>query len=108
MKTQGWTAIRVMEPVDLKIGDRNDRVLHLQTVLKLLGCYDGAIDGDFGSKTQTAVNTVQKFFGLSVNGTFDLQTWYALNFWLPSSLQHSIASKDQDCFESSPISQKCA
>ena len=108
MKTQGWTAIRVMERVDLKVGDRNDRVLHLQTVLKLLGCYDGALDGNFGRRTQAAVSIVQKFFGLSVNGKFDLQTWYALNFWLPSSLQNSIASGDQDCFEYSSISQECA
>jgi peptidoglycan hydrolase-like protein with peptidoglycan-binding domain len=46
----------------------NTEVKHLQTVLKEMGFYTGAIDGDFGDATEQAVKALQKAKGLKVDG----------------------------------------
>ena len=69
----------------LRKGDKGNDVKELQTALKGLG-YDlgtygdakDGVDGDFGSKTQTAVKALQKKRGITVNGVFDTPTYNAL------------------------------
>ena len=54
-----------------------DSVERIQTVLSSLG-YDIAIDGDFGSDTQAAVESFQEAHGLDVDGEVGPDTWTAL------------------------------
>lgn len=51
-----------------KLGSRSDEVRRVQSTLKNLGYYSGAVDGIFGLKTQTAVKNFQKNCGLTVDG----------------------------------------
>ena len=52
----------------LKIGSAGDGVRALQTRLKQLGFYIGAVDGDYGSGTALAVTRFQKAYGISSDG----------------------------------------
>ncbi|MBR5110467.1 MAG: peptidoglycan-binding protein [Clostridia bacterium] len=52
----------------LKTGSRGDLVKALQTKLKELGYYTGAIDGDYGSSTASAVKEFQRRNGLTADG----------------------------------------
>ena len=58
----------------LQKGDKSDAVLELQTRLYLLGFLEGDRDGDFGSKTQTAVKLFQSYVGMEVTGIADNET----------------------------------
>jgi len=62
----------------LEQGDEGDNVLRLQNRLIELGYLTEAADGDFGSKTQTAVKIFQQVAGLTVNGIADSDTLNAL------------------------------
>jgi len=69
----------------LRKGDEGDDVKELQTALKGLGYNLGTygpakdgVDGDYGTKTQTAVSALQKARGLTVDGVFGTQTYNAL------------------------------
>lgn len=52
----------------LKLRDKGDNVLVLQTGLTMLGYYTGDLDGNFGSGTLKAVKAFQKAEGLKVDG----------------------------------------
>jgi len=52
----------------LKVGSSGSDVSELQGRLKYLGYYDGAIDGQFGSRTKNAVTWFQWEFGLTSDG----------------------------------------
>ena len=52
----------------LKKGSSGDAVTKLQKRLKELGYFDGTPDGDFGSKTETAVKDFQNKAGLTADG----------------------------------------
>lgn len=52
----------------LKLRDKGDNVLALQTGLSQLGLYTGKLDGVFGSGTLKAVKAFQKAEGLKVDG----------------------------------------
>ena len=52
----------------LKTGSKGDLVKALQTKLKELGYYTGAIDGDYGSSTASAVKEYQRRNGLTADG----------------------------------------
>lgn len=54
--------------VNLKKGSQGTQVIQFQTNLKALGYYDGKLDGDFGSYTETCVKNFQKKFGLATDG----------------------------------------
>jgi len=55
--------------INLKKGSKGDNVKELQRKLTELGYYDGKIDGDFGSYTETSVKSFQKASkGLAVDG----------------------------------------
>ncbi|MBW4612716.1 MAG: peptidoglycan-binding protein [Desmonostoc vinosum HA7617-LM4] len=69
---------RAVSPVKrtvLKLGNRGSGVRMLQTRLKKLKYYSGAVDGRYGLSTQTAVIKFQKAQGLKrVDGIADLAT----------------------------------
>jgi hypothetical protein len=64
---------------DLRPGsDRASDVEALQVVLDQLGYPPGPFDGQFGKRTQAAVEGFQSDFGLTVDGLVGPQTWAAL------------------------------
>ena len=62
----------------LKRGDEGDSVELLQRALAAKGFLPGAIDGDFGPKTESAVKAFQAAFGLTADGVVGVKTWKAL------------------------------
>ena len=75
-----------LEPVTLRRNDVGDMVFYLQIMLQKLGYYTGSLDKCFGAKTQAALRRLQEYCGVSSTGEFDVASWYALNFWLPSEV----------------------
>lgn len=67
----------VVRPV-LRRGDEGNGVVLLQRALAAKGFSPGAIDGDFGTKTDTAVRAFQAALGLGVDGVAGDDTWVAL------------------------------
>ncbi len=61
-----------------QLHSQGPEVLQLQTRLKELGFYAGALDGDFGGGTDLAVKAFQQSKGLIVDGQVGPQTWAAL------------------------------
>lgn len=62
----------------LKIGDRGESVSELQAMLKLLGFYNGAVDGAYQEGTATAVSAFQRAAGLTADGIAGTATWNRL------------------------------
>jgi peptidoglycan hydrolase-like protein with peptidoglycan-binding domain len=62
----------------LQLGDRGPGVQELQTRLQAGGYYYGAIDGIFGSETQTAVIALQQNSSLPPTGVVDQQVYAVL------------------------------
>ena len=58
----------------LQKGDKSDEVLEMQNRLYMLGFLLDDRDGDFGSKTQTAVKLFQQTAGLEATGIADNAT----------------------------------
>ena len=56
----------------------NVYVYALQSALKRLGLYTGALDGDFGAGTQAAVTNFQRQAKLTVDGYCGSETWTAI------------------------------
>ena len=67
-----------LDPPTVKRGSKGDAVKRLQRLLRDFGYSPGAVDGDFGSKTEKAVKAFQTDFGLEVDGIAGSQTWAAL------------------------------
>ncbi|MDF5716189.1 MAG: peptidoglycan-binding domain-containing protein [Rhizonema sp. NSF051] len=59
----------------LRKGMHGPEVVKLQQRLQRLGFFDGSIDGDFGLKTEDAVESVQKRYGLEPDGVAGGATW---------------------------------
>lgn len=55
-------------PGIMRVGDENTDVRKLQQALKILGYYDGSIDGKYGKGTKSAVESFQKDENLEVDG----------------------------------------
>lgn len=55
-------------PGAMRIGDDNSDVKKLQQALRILGYYDGRIDGDYGRGTTAAVKAYQKDHKLEADG----------------------------------------
>lgn len=51
-----------------RLGSRGDEVRRIQTKLKSLGYFSGAVDGIYGVKTQSAVKNFQKSVGITADG----------------------------------------
>lgn len=62
----------------LRIGDEGDSVLLLQRALAAKGFSPGAIDGDFGPKTEQSVKAFQVANNLSTDGIVGILTWKSL------------------------------
>jgi len=62
----------------LKAGSQGTAVSELQAVLKLLGYYTDAVDGNYGQSTATAVSQFQKAAGLNPDGIVNSRTWERL------------------------------
>ena len=61
-------------PASLSKGDAGDTVRAMQERLKILGYYNGNVDGDFGGGTQEAVRLFQSQNSLNVDGVAAEQT----------------------------------
>lgn len=76
-----WGNYPSLSKPDQKLGARNDFVKYLQGVMKLkAGQSSIVVDGYFGSQTETAVENVQKFLGLTADGWVGSQTWKAIDY----------------------------
>ena len=53
---------------------KDPNALLAQRVMKEVGTYDGAIDGDIGPKSKSAIREFQNQFDLPVSGTLDEAT----------------------------------
>ena len=62
----------------LRKGTHGPEVVKLQQRLQKLGFFDANIDGDFGVKTEAAVESVQKRYGLEPDGVAGGATWNIL------------------------------
>ncbi len=62
----------------LKAGSQGEVVTELQAALKLLGFYNGAVDGKYGDTTVAAVSSFQQAAGLKPDGVVDTSTWRIL------------------------------
>ncbi|MEA5570012.1 peptidoglycan-binding domain-containing protein [Calothrix sp. UHCC 0171] len=62
----------------LKSGSQGEAVTELQAALKLLGFYNGAVDGKYGDTTVAAVASFKQAAGLTPDGVVDTTTWQRL------------------------------
>ena len=66
--TSAQNSVNESTEVLSKLGSRGDEVRRIQTKLKSLGFFDGAVDGIYGIKTQSAVRRFQKSVGITADG----------------------------------------
>lgn len=69
---------KMMDANNLRPGDKGENVLRMQRILKLLGHYDGELDGSYGPKTTEAVKAFQNAVGLVPDGVAAPKTMEAL------------------------------
>ncbi|MBD1916546.1 MULTISPECIES: HEAT repeat domain-containing protein [Cyanophyceae] len=69
------TAIPAPNSVLLQPGAEGDDVIMLQRQMRLLGLYQGPVDGRYGGPTQEAIASFQSKAGLPASGTLDQVTW---------------------------------
>ena len=72
-------AAAALQNSTLRTGSSGDAVKSLQQNLITLGYLSGSADGEYGSKTATAVKAFQQANGLSATGEADLSTQNALS-----------------------------
>lgn len=77
-----------------KYGSRGEEVRRIQTKLKELGYYSGAVDGIFGSRTQSAVKSFQRNCGLAVDGIAGPKTLLYLGLGGSSASSGAFSSND--------------
>ena len=78
----------------LRLNSRGPEVELLQSTLKKLGFYNGAIDGIFGFKTFNSVQEFQKQFGLSIDGIVGPKTWNSLMPYINGYTSYVIKEND--------------
>lgn len=83
-----------LQPQLLCEGDRGGAIAHLQAALKEICYYSHEITGEFDRHTVRAVRTLQCRYGLEMDGQFNLETWYALTFWVKEDAQNRECSRD--------------
>jgi peptidoglycan hydrolase-like protein with peptidoglycan-binding domain len=78
-----WRALFKGAPVDmpvLKLGSTNVGLVKIvQQKLIFSRDYQGKIDGQFSTKTETAVKSLQKRVGLTADGIVGDRTWFELS-----------------------------
>ena len=87
----GWlgTAVDASEPLQLaqttpityptlSAGSTGESVSRLQATLKLLGFYQGDVDGNYSPTTQAAVSRFQSAAGIQIDGIAGPSTWRKL------------------------------
>ncbi|MEM7726999.1 MAG: peptidoglycan-binding protein [Cyanobacteria bacterium P01_A01_bin.45] len=72
----------------LKLGSTGQFVTELQAALKILGFYQGEVDGVYKDNTALAVSRFKQAAGMSPNGVVDSNTWETL-FPKPSTQQQT-------------------
>lgn len=77
---QQFYSINWEYPSPLVVGNRGEKIRHLQYMLSVLSEYIDevpplAVDGIFGPATENAVKGAQRFLGLPVTGQVDDPTW---------------------------------
>ena len=77
-----------------KMGSRGDEVRRIQQKLKSLGYFTSAVDGIYGTLTQSAVKRFQRDNGLSVDGIAGPRTLSALGISSGSSGNGQYGSND--------------
>jgi peptidoglycan hydrolase-like protein with peptidoglycan-binding domain len=63
---------------NLATGSQGEAVVELQAALKLLGFYNGAVDGIYSDGTAMAVSKFKQAAGLKADNTVDAATWERL------------------------------
>lgn len=81
------TLIQRADAASYKKGSSGSVVTQIQQVLKNQGFYQGTVDGVFGSKTEAAVKSFQKSYGLTVDGKVGTQTLKAMGISAQGSTQ---------------------
>lgn len=76
-ETKGGNTVDITLTI-LKTGSKGQSVKALQTLLNGYGYNCGTVDGDFGTKTNTAVKAFQKAKGLTADGIVGQNTWNKL------------------------------
>lgn len=72
-------AAAAASPATLKMGAKGPAVKALQCLLNIAGASPKlTVDGTFGSKTKTAVTSIQKSYGMAQDGIAGPKTWAAL------------------------------
>ncbi|MGD1903315.1 MAG: peptidoglycan-binding protein [Geitlerinemataceae cyanobacterium] len=72
-------ALNQIDPTLMAEGSRGRRVVRLQKVLRLAGCYTGFVDGVFGAQTRRAIEILQRYYGQPITGIFDPSLWHSLS-----------------------------
>ena len=78
----------------IKLNSAGPTVELLQSTLKELGFYNGAIDGVFGIQTQRAVINFQRNNNLTPDGTVGPKTWNLLMPYINGYINYKIKSGD--------------
>lgn len=77
----------------LKSGSQGADVSELQSTLKLLGFFNGSVDGVFGNNTAEAVTRFQQAAGLGQDGVVGQATWDSL--FPPTSIGSTVPAPAQ-------------
>ena len=78
----------------LRIGNKGSLVAMLQLALKRSGFYSGALDGIFGTGTQTAVKNFQAANRIRVDGTAGNVTWRLLEKYIKGYFRYTLKRGD--------------
>ena len=78
----------------LRYGSRGPWVQLLQSTLRRIGYYQGAVDGVFGLATQAAVIAFQLAYGLTPDGIVGEKTWAALMRYINGYFTYTIKQGD--------------
>lgn len=77
-----------------RLGSRGNEVRQIQAKLKQLGYFNGAVDGIYGVKTQSAVRSFQKSVGITADGVAGPKTLLYLGLGSSSSSSGAYSSSD--------------
>ncbi|GAA3406528.1 spore cortex-lytic enzyme [Paenibacillus hodogayensis] len=84
---QHWRYEQTFGNAELRYGLKGGDVYELQGRLKMLGFYNGDVDGDFGYQTLQSLKNFQSQFGMKVDGIVGGKTkvklWEATKDWSP-------------------------